>query len=195
MVNFSKVIFNPWKKKREHEEEMDAYYARRQKRSNEEKEEFMLMGIASIAEVLRQRSQHQGERKKKVFKTVIKNDCIASNNSVFAECFRAFCSKVQIKFSSGSAKISANRFISSFVQFLDRFVRFIIFLEFDMLTVARFDMLTVARFDMLTVSRFDILTVSWLKVKRNLLVISIISSSFKGDSQLSKQGIWITCYA
>ena len=156
----SKIIFNYWKKKREgeHEEEMDAYYARRQKRSYEEKEEFMLMGIASIAEVLRQRSQHQGGRKRNVFKTVIMDDCIASNTTVFAECFRAFCSKVQIKFSSVSAKISAKIFISSFFQFLDRFVRINIFLEFDR-----------------------------LKVKRNLLVISIISSSFKGDSQLSYQ--------
>ena len=56
----------------------------------------MLMGISSIAEVLRQCSQHQGERKKNVFKTVIKDDCIASNTSVFAECFRAFCYKVAI---------------------------------------------------------------------------------------------------
>ena len=43
----------------------------------------MLMGIASIAEVLRQRSQYQGERKKNVFKAVIKDDCIVSNTSVF----------------------------------------------------------------------------------------------------------------
>ena len=40
---------------------MVTYFACRQKRSNEEKEEFMSMGIASIAEVLRQRSQHQGK--------------------------------------------------------------------------------------------------------------------------------------